>query len=166
MLNKPEGCVCSHADEHYPSVFDLFEALHQPLHVAGRLDVDTTGLVLVTGDGQWSHRITSPAHSCRKRYRVWLEEVITDKMIERLEKGVFLLPEKQRTRPAQVEKVADDEIVLTITEGRYHQVKRMLEVVENRVERLHREQIGDLKLDSALAPGEWRELTEAEIGLF
>ena len=87
-------------------------------------------------------------------------------MIAKLEKGVFLEAEAVRTKPAKVEQVAEDEILLTITEGKYHQVKRMLETVGNHVDRLHREQIGPLRLDDDLQPGDWRELREEEIALF
>lgn len=166
MMNKPEGWICSHSSEHYPSVYEGFDRPAESLHVAGRLDVDTTGLLLVTGDGQWSHRISSPSHHCPKVYRVWLEEFITEKMITKLEKGVFLEVDGVRTKPAKVHKIAEDEILLTITEGKYHQVKRMMEAVGNRVDRLHREQIGGLSLDQALQPGEWRELRSEEVELF
>ncbi len=166
MMNKAAGWICSHSSDLYPSVYACFDRPAESLHVAGRLDVDTTGLILVTGDGQWSHRITSPARHCEKIYRVGLAEFITPRMTERLEKGVFLSPEKVRTRPARVEVIRPDEIRLTITEGRYHQVKRMLEAVENKVEWLHREQVGELKLDPDLAPGEWRALQNNEIALF
>jgi 16S rRNA pseudouridine516 synthase len=166
MMNKAEGWICSHGNEQYPSVYECFDRPAESLHVAGRLDVDTTGLLLVTGDGQWSHRISSPAHHCPKVYRVWLAEFITERMISKLEKGVFLEVEGIRTKPAKVDKVDEDEVLLTITEGKYHQVKRMMEAVGNSVDRLHREQIGDLQLDESLLPGEWRELREDEVGLF
>lgn len=166
MMNKEEGWICSHSSEHYPSVYECFDRPAESLHVAGRLDVDTTGLLLVTGDGQWSHRISSPAHRCPKVYRVWLAELVSEKMIAKLENGVFLETDGIRTRPAQVEKISDDEILLTITEGKYHQVKRMMEAVGNKVDKLHREKIGGLLLDDSLQPGEWRELREEEIGLF
>ena len=166
MLNKADGWICSHSSELYPSVYECFDRPAETLHVAGRLDVDTTGLLLVTGDGQWSHRISSPAHDCAKVYRVWLAEFVTEKMIAKLEKGVFLEAEAVRTKPAKVERVAEDEILLTITEGKYHQVKRMLDAVGNHVDRLHREQIGPLRLDENLQPGDWRELRGEEIALF
>jgi len=166
MMNKAEGWICSHGKEQYPSVYECFDRPADSLHVAGRLDVDTTGLLLVTGDGQWSHRITSPAHHCPKVYRAWLAEFITEKMIFKLEKGVFLEAEGIRTKPAKVDKIDEDEVLLTITEGKYHQVKRMMEAVGNSVARLHREKIGELPLDENLLPGEWRELSEEEVGLF
>lgn len=163
MLNKPEGFVCANSDSEHATVFDLLDEPHKDLHVAGRLDIDTTGLVLITGDGQWSHRVTSPKHKCIKTYRVITEEFITDTMITKLEKGIFLEPEKIRTKPAIVEKLSNDEILLSIYEGKYHQVKRMLHAVGNAVDSLHREKIGDIVLDDSLAPGEYRPLTEEEI---
>ena len=163
MLNKPEGVVCANSDADYPTVFDFLEEDHPGLHVAGRLDLDTTGLVLITGDGNWSHRLTSPKYKCVKRYRVLAAEFITDKMITKLESGVYIGKEKKRTAPAMTERISDDEIFLMITEGRYHQVKQMFAAVGNAVDSLHRESIGDIELDPDLAPGEYRPLTQAEV---
>lgn len=163
MLNKPEGFVCANSDADHPTVFDLLEEPHPDLHVAGRLDIDTTGLVLITGDGGWSHRITSPKHECKKRYQVAAAEFITDKMIKKLEAGVFIGKEQQRTRPAIVERLSEDSIILEITEGRYHQVKQMFGALGNAVDNLHRESIGSICLDPNLLPGEYRPLTEKEI---
>ncbi|GAA5218698.1 16S rRNA pseudouridine(516) synthase RsuA [Corallincola platygyrae] len=164
MLHKPEESVCSHVDDGYMSIFSLME-LPRPdkLHVAGRLDADTTGLVLITSDGQWSHALTSPRRHCSKRYRVWLADPITDGAISQLEQGVELHGEDKPTQPAQVEQVSDTEILLTISEGKYHQVKRMLAAVGNKVAALHRESMGDIELDEDLEPGDWRYLTEDEI---
>ena len=163
MLNKPEGAVCANSDADHPTIFDYVDEPHSGLHVAGRLDIDTTGLVLITGDGQWSHQITSPNKGCVKTYQVITEEFVTDTMIKKLESGIFLRPENIRTKEAKVEKVAADEILLHISEGKYHQVKRMLHAVDNAVDSLHRLQIGPIKLDEQLAPGEYRPLTAAEI---
>ena len=126
MLNKPVGFVCANSDPEHETVFDLFyDEPYDNLHVAGRLDIDTTGLVLITGDGKWSHRVMSPKFKCEKSYLAILADPITDRMIEKLEQGVMLQGEDTRTAPAKVEKIADDEIRLIITEGRYHQVKRL-----------------------------------------
>lgn len=163
MLNKPVGVVCANSDREHETVFDLIEEPHENLHVAGRLDIDTTGLVLITGDGKWSHRVTSPRLKCEKSYIAILSDLITDRMIEKLEEGVMLQGESQRTAPAKVEKIAGDEIRLTITEGRYHQVKRMLACVGTSVVELHRERIGQISLDPNLQPGEYRQLSEDEI---
>ncbi len=163
MLNKPDGVVCANSDSLHPTVFDLIDEPHPGMHVAGRLDIDTTGLVLITGDGQWSHRVTSPRHECIKTYLVTTSEFITDLMITKLETGIFLEPEKIRTRPAKVERLQPDQMLLHISEGKYHQVKRMLHAVDNSVDSLHRIQIGEIRLDELLAPGEYRPLTEEEI---
>ena len=163
MFFKPTGVVCANSDKDYPTVFDFIDEEHPDLHVAGRLDIDTTGLVLVTGDGNWSHRITSPKHQCVKIYRVSTAEFVNDKMIQKLETGVYIGREKKRTAPATVDQVADDQILLSITEGRYHQVKQMLAAVGNSVESLHRESIGNIELDENLHPGDYRPLTKTEI---
>jgi 16S rRNA pseudouridine516 synthase len=164
MLHKQAQTVCSHVDDGYMSIFSLMEITRpDKLHVAGRLDADTTGLVLITGDGQWSHALTSPKRQCKKRYRVWVADPLTESALQQLREGVLLHGEDKPTQPAIVELVAQNECLLTISEGKYHQVKRMLAAVGNKVTGLHREQIGEIVLDADLEPGEWRYLTEQEI---
>ncbi|MFM2480033.1 pseudouridine synthase [Celerinatantimonas sp. YJH-8] len=164
MLNKPVGYVCTHDEHTHPSVFSLLkDPSMPPLHVAGRLDADTTGLLLVTDDGQWSHQITSPNQHKWKTYRVTLAEPITPSSIEELKQGIFLNGEEKATRPAQVTVLAPQLIDLSIQEGRYHQVKRMLAAVGNHVSQLHRWQIGPLTLDETLKPGQYRQLTADEM---
>ena len=164
MVYKPEGFVCSHEDSSNRTVFDLLDEIKMDkLHFAGRLDVDTTGLVLVTDDGQWSHRITSPKHKCEKLYRVWLVDPVEDDYVEKFKEGIQLKSEDGLTLPAHLEVRAEREVLLTIHEGKYHQVKRMFVAVGNQVTALHRSQIGDIRLDRELASGEYRPLTEAEI---
>ena len=167
MLHKPEGYVCSNDDPEHPSVFLLFEepALGK-LHCAGRLDLDTTGLLLVTDDGQWSHRITSPRHECAKTYRAWLADPVDPSAIALFAEGVQLRGERALTLPAELVLVTPTEALLTIHEGKYHQVKRMFAAIGNKVLRLHREQVGELVLAPELAPGEYRPLTAAEIAAF
>jgi 16S rRNA pseudouridine516 synthase len=180
ILHKVVDSICSNVDEVYPSVLNFLEVDKAfDLHIAGRLDADTTGLVLITDDGRWSHNVISPKKQCQKTYRVWLRNEIDDEklvdLVARFEQGLQLQGEDSLTRPAILQRVAQDELVdtesygsevlLTITEGKYHQVKRMFAAVGNRVVGLHREQIGNIKL-TGLAPGEWRELTEDEIALF
>ncbi|KXF80656.1 16S rRNA pseudouridine(516) synthase RsuA [Enterovibrio coralii] len=167
MMNKPEGYVCSHDDPHNPTVFILIDEVGaEKLHIAGRLDCDTTGLLLLTDDGQWSHRVTSPKHKCDKTYRVWLDDAISEETEGLFAEGLMLRGEKQETLPAQMVKVDEKEALLTIHEGKYHQVKRMFAAVGNRVVGLHRESVGELVLDEELEPGEYRPLTEEEIALF
>lgn len=164
MLHKPQDTICSNVDEVYPSVLhyiDVDKAFD--LHIAGRLDADTTGLVLITDDGRWSHNIISPKKLCQKRYRVWLRDDIDEAVIDKFLAGVQLQGEKNLTAPARLDIVDVREVLLTITEGKYHQVKRMFTAVGNKVVGLHREQIGDIALDQSLLEGQWRYLTEAEI---
>lgn len=166
MLNKPDGFVCSHEDNTNPTAFVLLDEVNiDKLHFAGRLDVDTTGLVLITDDGQWSHKITSPKRQCQKTYRVWLEDQIEDDYAAQFEAGIQLRSEKALTLPASMEVVdfSQNELLLTISEGKYHQVKRMFAALGNKVERLHRESIGAILLDENLDAGEYRSLTVDEI---
>ena len=164
MLNKPQGYVGSTEDPDHPTVlYFLDEPVAYKLHAAGRLDIDTTGLVLMTDDGQWSHRITSPRHHCEKTYLVMLENPLSADTAEQFAKGVQLHNEKDLTKPAVLEQITPTEVRLTISEGRYHQVKRMFAAVGNRVVGLHRERIGEIALDPTLEPGEYRPLTEEEI---
>ncbi|MCW8127963.1 16S rRNA pseudouridine(516) synthase RsuA [Microbulbifer halophilus] len=164
MLHKPLGHVSASRDSEHPTVLDLIDEPNKhKLHVAGRLDIDTTGLVLLTDDGQWSHRITSPRHHCDKTYYAHLAERISDNAVEKFAKGIWLDNEKKRTRPARLEILYANEVRVTINEGRYHQVKRMFAALGNRVLELHRERIGDIELDEELEPGDYRFLTEEEI---
>lgn len=166
MLNKPLDCVSANRDKNSLTVFDyLIVPRRDQLHVAGRLDRDTTGLILITDDGQWSHRLTSPKHEHFKRYRVMLAEPITEQAIQMLEQGIMLEGEAKITRPAKVQTLESHLILLSISEGRYHQVKRMLEAVGNEVVGLHRESIAHIELDTDLPLGKWRELTIDEIDL-
>ena len=164
MLNKPQGYVCSTDDPDHPTVlYFLEEPVAYKLHAAGRLDIDTTGLVLMTDDGQWSHRITSPRHQCEKTYLVTLENPLADDTAAQFEAGVQLHNEDSLTKPAQLEQVDERVVRLTISEGRYHQVKRMFAAVGNHVVALHRERIGGIVMDEDLEPGHYRPLTEQEI---
>lgn len=164
MLHKPAGVISATTDSQQPTALDLLPAdVRHGLHIAGRLDADTTGLLLLTTDGQWSHRITSPRVKCPKTYRVTLAEPIDDLAITQLQQGVLLHGESRPTRPADVHLLNAGEIDLTLSEGRYHQVKRMLAAVGNHVTGLHRWRVGPLILDNSLAPGEYRELTTEEV---
>ncbi|MCC8466363.1 MULTISPECIES: 16S rRNA pseudouridine(516) synthase RsuA [Photorhabdus] len=164
MLNKPQGYVCSTDDPINPTVlYFIDEPVAHKLHTAGRLDMDTTGLVLLTDDGQWSHRITSPKHHCKKTYLVTLECPVAAETADKFLAGVQLNGEKTVTKPAQLEILEPQVARLTISEGRYHQVKRMFAAVGNRVTSLHRERIGEIILAPELEPGEYRSLTEQEI---
>ncbi|RLT92094.1 16S rRNA pseudouridine(516) synthase RsuA [Ketobacter sp.] len=165
MLNKPVGCVCANSDPQHPTVIALFaeEEDVSELHVAGRLDLDTTGLVLVTDDGHWSHRVTSPKHKMPKRYQVTLQDPIADDAAARFAEGILLRNEHKRTRPASLQVNAPQQVELTIYEGKYHQVKRMFAAIGNHVVALHRAAIGPVVLDPQLQPGEYRPLHQEEI---
>ena len=169
MLNKPQHTLCSTVDEVYPSVLSLLAVPKaRSLHIAGRLDADTTGLVLITDDGQWSHRLTSPTKECAKRYRVQLAEPLDScatELVAQFARGIALKGEASLTRPAVLDIVTPTEVLLTITEGKYHQVKRMFAAIGNKVVGLHREQVGGIALDPALEAGQWRYLTQDEIAL-
>ncbi len=164
MLHKPQGYVCTHDEGNYPTVYQFFDyPLAGKLHCAGRLDADTTGLVLLTDDGQWSHRITSPKHHCEKTYRVGLADPVESHYRQACEQGILLRGEKQPTKPAALTILDDYTVDLTISEGRYHQVKRMFAALGNKVVALHRWRIGGVELDDGLPEGEYRPLSAAEI---
>ncbi|HSB96403.1 MAG TPA: 16S rRNA pseudouridine(516) synthase RsuA [Spongiibacteraceae bacterium] len=164
MLHKPDGYVCATKDRKHSTVLDLLhEDNREALHIVGRLDIDTTGLVLLTDDGQWSHRVTAPKSDCDKTYLLQTAEPIVPQLVEQFARGLFLLAEKQRLKPAQLEIIDALNARLTISEGKYHQVKRMFGAVGNAVVRLHRERIGAIVLDPTLAEGEYRSLTAEEV---
>jgi 16S rRNA pseudouridine516 synthase len=164
MLHKPDGYVCATKDRKHSTVLDLLDEDNlEALHIAGRLDIDTTGLVLLTDDGQWSHRVTAPKSDCDKTYLLQTAEPISPQLVEQFARGLFLQTEKQRLKPARLEIIDSHNARLTISEGKYHQVKRMFGAVGNAVVRLHRECIGAIVLDSALAEGEYRSLTADEV---
>lgn len=164
MLHKPQGYICSHEDGDYPTIYQFFDyPLSARLHSAGRLDVDTTGLVLLTDDGQWSHRITSPKFHCEKTYLVTLADPVEADYVQACADGILLRGEKELTKPATLEILDDYNVNLTLSEGRYHQVKRMFASLGNKVVALHRWKIGGVVLDEHLAEGEFRPLTEEEI---
>lgn len=166
MIHKQAGTICSNVDERYPSVFSGSGlAMSETLHVVGRLDADTTGLVLATDDGRWSFNITRPDQNCGKVYRVSLRKPIklqdADAITEKFRQGIVLQNQSKPTLPAVFQRVDDHTALLTIVEGKFHQVKQMFAAIGNKVVSLHRCQIGEVVLD--IAEGEWRELTATEI---
>jgi 16S rRNA pseudouridine516 synthase len=166
MLHKPAGYLSATSDPNYRTVMELIEKQgDEQLHIGGRLDLDTTGLLLLTNDGNWSRRITEPNLKTPKVYRVETEDPITPEYQELFARGVHLLPENLTTQPAQLELLSERSARLTIYEGRYRQVKRMFYRFKNKVLALHRESMGEIKLDPALAVGEYRPLTAEEIAL-
>ena len=164
MMNKPAGVVSATKDHTNPTALDLiYEHRNDQLQIAGRLDIDTTGLLLITNDGQWNHIVTSPKTDCKKIYAVELENAVSEDYHKKLEAGITLEGEKRRCLPATMKVIDDHHIQLSISEGKYHQVKRMITSLGNEVVSLHRLQIGGIALDPELEPGDYRPLTEEEI---
>ena len=164
MMNKPAGVVSVTKDQNHPTAIGLvYEHRSEELQIAGRLDIDTTGLLLITDDGQWNHRLTSPRSGCDKIYEVGLAEPIDDHYETALAEGVLLEGEKHRCLPAAMEQVDQHHLRLSIAEGKYHQVKRMFAALGNHVVSLHRTQVGAIVLDPELEPGDYRPLTDAEV---
>ena len=172
MLHKPAGTECSQKPSTYPSVYTLLpsplrtrpqKAAVQGVQAVGRLDQDTTGMLLLTDDGKFIHRMSSPKHHVPKVYEVTVKHSLDDKQVSKLLSGVVLDDDPQPVRAAACEAVSEFHLRLTLTEGKYHQVKRMVAAVSNRVEGLHRSRIGGVALPADLAPGQWRWLTESEI---
>ncbi len=162
MLNKPQGVVSATVDNQYKTVLECFDCyLPDDVFPVGRLDIDTEGLLLISNDGQLAHRLLSLKYHVDKTYYVKCEKEITDEMVKGLSQTIELKEEVYQ--PGVVEVISKDELYLTIQEGKFHQVKRMLHHVGNEVEFLKRVSFGPLKLDESLLPGEYRELSEEEI---
>ena len=164
MLHKPAGVVTAVRDHHDQTVLDLLvDALGKDLSPVGRLDKDTEGLLLITNDGALAHRLLSPVKHVPKTYLVHTKKPVTSQMCEKLEAGVEIGDETP-TAPAKTKLLSDTDcgLLLTITEGRFHQVKRMLQAVGNEVVYLKRLSMGALVLDETLSKGSWRALTEEE----
>lgn len=166
MLHKPQGCVSATRDPQHPTVLDL---IHEPdkdeLHIAGRLDFNTTGLMLITNDGSWSRRLTQPQTKLPKVYLVETEQAIGPEYALKFAEGLYFAFEDLTTLPADLLVLGPTSARLSIVEGRYHQVKRMFGHFNNKVLRLHREKMGPLVLDPSLEPGEYRPLSDEEIQL-
>lgn len=164
MMHKPAGLVCARQDDIEPTVMQLLpEDVAERVHIVGRLDKDTTGLLLLSDDGDWSHRITSPKHACGKVYLASLERDLAEDAVQRFAQGMLLRSEQTPTRPALLEPLGPRQARVVLHEGRYHQVRRMFAAVGNHVSALHREQVGGLMLDTDLQAGQWRELQAQEV---
>ncbi|WP_335990436.1 pseudouridine synthase [Acinetobacter bereziniae] len=163
-LNKPQNYECSHQSTHHFSVFDLFDdvLMNRGLQSVGRLDQDTTGLLLFTDDGQFLQALTHPKKHVPKVYQIQTADPITDEQIQQLEQGVELRNEKGLFAATDVQRLTEHALKITVHQGVYHQVKRMLAAVGNKVERLHRAQVGQLVLND-LPEGEWLYLNEAQV---
>ena len=164
MLHKPVGYLSATSDPGHATVLELFAPeLRDELHIGGRLDRGSSGLLILTNDDSWSRRLTEPKVKLPKTYHVTTLRPISSETAERFAAGIYMTTEQLTTSPAQLEQLAECECRLTIYEGRYHQIKRMFHAVGNQVMSLHRESMGAIQLDPALAPGQYRALTAAEI---
>ncbi len=167
LLHKPAGYECSQKPKSHPSVYTLLPAplRTRDVQAVGRLDQDTTGMLMFSDDGQFIHRMTSPKHEVPKIYDVSAADDITDEQIARLMAGVVLDDDPQPVQALACSQSAPRNLRLTLTSGKYHQVKRMLAAVGNHVEALHRSRIGALELPADLAAGQWRWLNANELAL-
>ncbi len=164
MMHKPRRCVSATTNGRNITVLDLIELPEkEQLHLAGRLDFNTTGLLLLTNDGNWSRSLTLPQQQIPKTYRVQTRDEITAEYIEKFAAGIYFRFENLVTRPAELKLLSATTAELTIHEGRYHQIKRMFGFFGNPVTDLHRLSIGSLMLDEDLDPGEYRHLRPAEL---
>ena len=163
MLHKPAGYLSATVDDVHKTVMELVDPdLQKDLHIAGRLDRASTGLLILTNDGVWSRQLTEPRIKIPKVYRVTTMNAITADTIKRFAAGIWFEYEQLTTSPAHLKPIGANESRVTIYEGRYHQIKRMFHATGNRVTSLHRERMGEISLDSQLAPGEYRALTREE----
>ncbi|MBL8343340.1 MAG: pseudouridine synthase [Rubrivivax sp.] len=163
MLHKPAGYECSQKPRHHPGVMSLLPAplRQRGLQPVGRLDEDTTGLLVLTDDGALIHRLTSPKHHVPKVYQVTAKHALDDTQLRRLAEGVVLDDDPAPVRAVAVARTGERTLALTLAEGRYHQVKRMIAAVGNRCEALHRSAFGALALPADLPPGAWRWVEQA-----
>lgn len=167
MLHKPAGWLSATSDSEHPTVIELIDhPRRSELHLAGRLDRASTGLLLLTNDGRWSRQVTEPDEEISKIYRVTTRDPVSEETAAIFARGIYFAYEDLTTRPAQLEIITPQEALISIHEGRYHQVKRMFHAVGNQVLSLHCESIGPLVLDPALAPGQSRMLTPEEVSFF
>lgn len=165
MLHKPAGYECSRKPQHHPSVLELLpvQLRERDVQPIGRLDEDTTGLLLITSDGQLNHQLSSARRKVPKVYLATTKHPLDQVQIDQLLTGVLLNDEPEPIAAAACEIVGEHLLRLTLTSGKYHQVKRMVAAVGNRVEALHREAVGELSLPDDLKPGEWRWLSTVDL---
>jgi len=166
MLNKPTGVVSTMSDERgRPDLREFVADIPERVYNVGRLDADTSGLLILTNDGTWSRLLTEPVMAIPKRYLITTESNIPANTAEIFHTGIYFAYEDITTHPAELEILSPKRAIVTIYEGKYHQIKRMFHAIGNRVTSLHRLSIGSITLDPTLAPGEYRALTEQELKL-
>ena len=165
MLHKPSNYECSHKTQHHPTIYSLLPhpLVERDVQCIGRLDEDTTGLILISDDGQFIHRMSSPKHKVPKIYEVLCKHAVSQANIHALLSGVQLIDEPAPIAALAVTQISEHVIHITLAEGKYHQVKRMVAAISNRVEGLKRIQIGQLKLPDNLKVGEWRWLSAEDL---
>lgn len=164
MLNKPKGVVSATRDDSHRTVIDLLDvSWKDELHIVGRLDLTSTGLLLLTNDGQWSRALSLPQSKKPKRYRVTVARPLTEAHVAAFWRGFYFGYEDITTRPAELTISGEFEGEVCVVEGRYHQIRRMFAQLGNEVLDIHRFAVGTLALDVALAPGQSRELTPGEL---
>ena len=162
MLNKPAGYLSATVDDEHRTVMELIDT-PETLHIAGRLDRASTGLLILTNDGKWSRRLTEPKEGVPKVYEVTTAEPITAETVMRFKQGIYFAYEDLTTQPAELQILSAQRAQITIYEGRYHQIKRMFHAVGNRITSLHRLSMGAIQLDKNLTAGQSRNLTQQEI---
>lgn len=158
-LNKPKNYVCASNDNLHMTIFDLIDSNYKNanLHIVGRLDKDTTGLVIITNDGNWSHKLKSPKSNTEKEYEVVLGKPLTELMIEKIKSQLVL--DNKILKPIKFKKTGLNTCNIILTEGKYHQVKRMFHLIDNEVIELNRIRVGDFRLKELnILIGEWREI--------
>lgn len=167
MMNKPAGVLSATVDEE-ETVIDILDEFYQnfDLSIAGRLDKDTTGLVILSTDGKFIHKVTSPNSNIEKTYEVTTRDKIEKSLIEEFKNGVEIKEEGYIARPAKLEIIDDTHAIVKVTEGKFHLVKRLFSNLGNEVVKLNRIAIGNLALDPYLSEGGYRELTDQELELF
>lgn len=160
MLHKPAGIVSATVDDKHITVLDILPSQYRGLHIAGRLDLESTGLLLLTNDGQWSRKITQPHTKQSKHYTVTVANPITQDQVDGFARGIYFAFEDLTTLPAQLNTTTDTTAQVILQEGRYHQIKRMFGHYRNPVLSIHRTQIGHIKLPADLAPGGYRMVSD------
>ena len=165
MMHKPSNYECSHKTQHHPTIYSLLPhpLVERGVQCIGRLDEDTTGLILISDDGQFIHKMSAPKHKVPKVYEVTCKHPINDEQLNHLLSGVQLIDEASPIAALTCIRITDKVIHMTLAEGKYHQVKRMVAAISNRVEGLKRIQIGELKLPQDLKVGEWRWLNDDDM---
>lgn len=164
MLHKPPGVVSATRDASHQTVIDLIQRPDRSeLHIAGRLDYNSSGLVLLTNDGSWSKQLSLPENNIRKWYRVTLEQALSEETVQGFAQGIYFAYEGVTTRPAELRPVSPWVADVGLVEGKYHQVKRMFGHFNIRVLTLQRTAVGGLVLDKSLAPGQYRDLSASDL---